>query len=296
MKTTLYRTATEEDRLETQKLVSETGRRCLAVEADVRDRPAMKAFVARTIDELGPIDIVLANAGITAFAPAWETPYEMWDETIDICLNGVWNTCREVMPSMVERRKGTIVITSSNAGLIPIPNVAPYVAAKHGITGLMKVLAVELAPFDIRVNAVHPCGVATDLVLNQPGLDLFAGKTGATFEDAEPGMKSLNLLDVALDPARRRVAGHSLPGERGRPLRHRSLAHRGRRHHHLPSGELPRLGGLRRTGPVRPPSSGCHQGGSGAADGAGMLTRLVRFTCVEQSCRWLRKEPVTARQ
>ena len=67
MKTTLYRTATEEDRIETQKLVSETGRRCVAVEADVRDRPAMKAFVARTIDELGPIDIVLANAGITAF-------------------------------------------------------------------------------------------------------------------------------------------------------------------------------------------------------------------------------------
>ncbi|MGA7419004.1 MAG: mycofactocin-coupled SDR family oxidoreductase [Acidimicrobiales bacterium] len=198
VKTTLYRTATEEDRIETQKLVSETGRRCVAVEADVRDRPAMKAFVARTIDELGPIDIVLANAGITAFAPAWETPYEMWDETIDICLNGVWNTCREVMPSMVERRRGTIVITSSNAGLTPIPNVAPYVAAKHGITGLMKVLAVELAPFDIRVNAVHPCGVATDLVLNQPGLDLFAGKEGATFEDAEAGMKSLNLLDVAL--------------------------------------------------------------------------------------------------
>ena len=62
----------------------------------------------------------------------------------------------------------------------------------------MKVLAVELAAFDIRVNSVHPCGVATDLVLNQPGLDLFAGKEGATFADAEPGMKSLNLLDVAL--------------------------------------------------------------------------------------------------
>ena len=101
------------------------------------------------------------------------------------------------MPHLVERRQGAIVITSSNAGLTPIPNVAPYVAAKHGVTGLMKALAVELAPFNIRVNAVHPCGVATDLVLNQPGLDLFSGKENATFEDAEPGMKSLNLLDVA---------------------------------------------------------------------------------------------------
>jgi SDR family mycofactocin-dependent oxidoreductase len=190
VKSLLYRTATKEDRLETE--------RCLAVEADVRDRPAMSAFVAQTIDELGPIDIVLANAGMTALAPAWETPYEMWDETIDICLNGVWNTCREVMPHMIERRKGTIVMTSSVAGLNAIPNVAPYVAAKHGVTGLMKVLAVELAAFNIRVNAVHPSGVATDLVLNQPGLDLFAGKENATFEDAEPGMKSLTLLDVAL--------------------------------------------------------------------------------------------------
>ena len=90
------------------------------------------------------------------------------------------------------------MLTSSNAGLTPIPNVAPYVAAKHGVTGLMKVLAVELAPFNIRVNSVHPCGVNTPLVMNQPGLDLFSGKENATFADAEPGMKSLNLLDVAL--------------------------------------------------------------------------------------------------
>ncbi len=198
VKSTLYRTATAEDRTETEKMVLETGRRCVAVEADVRDRSAMHAFVDRTIDELGHIDFVLANAGITAFAPAWETPYETWDETIDICLTGAWNTCRAAMPHLVERRSGSIVLTSSNAGLTAIPNVAPYVAAKHGITGLMKVLAVELAAFDIRVNSVHPCGVATDLVLNQPGLDLFAGKEGATFADAEPGMKSLNLLDVAL--------------------------------------------------------------------------------------------------
>jgi SDR family mycofactocin-dependent oxidoreductase len=198
LKTTLYRTATTEDRLETEKMVLETGRRCLAVEADVRDRSAMSSFVERTIDELGKIDIVIANAGMTSFAPVWDTPYEIWDETIDICLTGVWNTVRPVLPHMKERQQGTIVLTSSNAGLTPIPNVAPYVAAKHGVTGLMKVLAVEMAAFNVRVNTVHPCGVNTTLVMNQAGLDLFAGKEGATFEDAEPGMKSLNLLDVAL--------------------------------------------------------------------------------------------------
>jgi NAD(P)-dependent dehydrogenase (short-subunit alcohol dehydrogenase family) len=105
---------------------------------------------------------------------------------------------RPVLPHMKERQQGTIVLTSSNAGLTAIPNVAPYVAAKHGVTGLMKVLAVEMAAFNVRVNTVHPCGVNTTLVMNQAGLDLFAGKEGATFEDAEPGMKSLNLLDVAL--------------------------------------------------------------------------------------------------
>jgi SDR family mycofactocin-dependent oxidoreductase len=198
LKTTLYRTSTIEDRIETEKMVLETGRRCLAVEADVRDRPAMTEFVNRTIDELGKIDIVLANAGMTSFAPIWETPYAMWDETINICLTGVWNTVRPVLPHMVERKEGCIVLTSSNAGLTPIPNVAPYVAAKHGVTGLMKVLAVEMAAFNVRVNSVHPCGVNTPLVMNQPGLDLFSGKENATFEDAEPGMKSLNLLDVAL--------------------------------------------------------------------------------------------------
>jgi SDR family mycofactocin-dependent oxidoreductase len=198
LKTPLYKTATTEDRLETEALITATGQRCIAVDADVRDRPAMEALVERTIDELGHIDIVIANAGMTAFAPAWQTSYETWDETVDIILTGTWNTCRAVMPHLVERKSGNIVITSSNAGLTPIPNVAPYVAAKHGVTGLMKVLAVELAPFNVRVNSVHPCGVATDLVLNQPGLDLFAGKENATFADAEPGMKSLNLLDVAL--------------------------------------------------------------------------------------------------
>ncbi len=202
LKTPLYKTATAADRVETERLVNELDRRCLAVEADVRDRPAIEAFVARTMDEFGRIDICLANAGMTAFAPAWETSYELWDETVDVCMNGVWNICRNVMPHMIAAKRGNIVITSSNAGVTPIPNIAPYVAAKHGITGLMKVLAVELAPFNIRVNCVHPCGVKTDLTMNQAGLDLFSGKVGATFEEAEPAMKSLNLLDVGLiDPS-----------------------------------------------------------------------------------------------
>lgn len=198
LSTTRYRSATEEDRREAEKLVLDTGRRCVAVEADVRDRDAMEALVARTIDELGAIDFCIANAGMTTFAPAWETPYEIWDETIDVCLTGVWNTVRPVMPHMVERQEGAIVLISSTAGINPVPNVAPYVAAKHGVTGLMKVLAVELAAFNIRVNSIHPAGVRTDIVVNQAGIDLFAGHEGATLEEAEPAMRSLNLLPVAL--------------------------------------------------------------------------------------------------
>jgi SDR family mycofactocin-dependent oxidoreductase len=197
-KTPRYRTATEQDRIETERLVLESGQRCLAVEADVRDRSAMDQFVARTISELGTVDIVVANAGILNFAPAWEITGEEWDEIVAINLTGVWNVCRAAMPYLIQQRRGNIVMTSSNAGLKPMANVAPYVAAKHGVTGLMKALAVELSRFNIRVNAVHPCSVATDMVVSQSSIDLFAGKKDATFKEAEPGMKSLNLLDVGL--------------------------------------------------------------------------------------------------
>ena len=204
----------------------------------------MKAFVDQTIDELGRHRHRVANAGITAFAPRGRRPRSMWDETIGSSSTGCGTPAGKLMPStdgslpeglhrdhVVERRPH------------PIPDVAPYVAAKHGVTGLMKVLAVELAAFDIRVNAIHPCGVATDLVLNQPGLDLFAGKENATLRGRRAGMKSLNLLDV---PSMRSagISKAMLSSSATRPATSPAVVDRRRRHHHLPSGKLSRVAGL----------------------------------------------------
>jgi len=196
--TTHYRTATADDLEQTRKEVEATGRRCLAVEADVRDRPAMRSFVERAHRELGRIDIVVANAGIGSYAKAWELSEEQWDEMIAINLTGVWNTVRPILPLMIEAGNGgSIVLTSSSAGLMPIPNMTHYVAAKHGVAGLAKALAVELGEFGIRCNSIHPGAVDTTLVRNQTNLDLFAGHDGGTFEEVLPALYSLNLLPTA---------------------------------------------------------------------------------------------------
>jgi len=193
--TTHYPTATAQDLEETRRLVEALGRRCLAVDADVRDRTAMRAFVERAHLEFGHIDIVLANAGINSYATAWEMTDAQWDDLIGINLTGVWNTVQPCLRPMIDAGNGgSIVLTSSSAGLMPIPNMVHYVAAKHGVTGLAKALAVELAQFDIRVNSVHPGAVDTMQVRNQANFDLFAGHEGGTFEEVEPALLSLNLL------------------------------------------------------------------------------------------------------
>lgn len=190
-----YPTATAEDLAETKRVVEAEGRRCLAVDADVRDRAAMRSFVARAHQELGRIDIVVANAGINSYAKAWELTDEQWDELIGVNLTGVWNTVAPCLPIMIQAGNGgAIVLTSSSAGLMPIPNMAHYVAAKHGVTGLAKALAVELGEFGIRCNSVHPGAVDTTQVRNQANFDLFAGHPGGTFEEVRPALLSLNLL------------------------------------------------------------------------------------------------------
>jgi SDR family mycofactocin-dependent oxidoreductase len=192
-----YPLATPDDLRETEKLVLETGRRCVAVEADVRDRPALRDFISLTIETLGGIDIVAANAGIITYNSLWDLTDEQWDEVIDVNLTGVWNIVRACVPQMIsQRRGGSIVLTSSTAGLVAVPGAASYTAAKHGVIGIMKSLAVELGSFGIRANCVHPTAVKTPMVMNQATYDLFSGHSEGTFETADEIGRSLNLLDV----------------------------------------------------------------------------------------------------
>ena len=196
--TTPYPGAREEDLDQTVKEVEALDRRIVARQADVRDLGSLQAAVDEGLAQFGQIDIVCANAGIGSFAPALELTEEVWDDVVDINLTGVWKTVKATAPSMVERGQGgSVILTSSIAGLIAFPNLAHYTAAKHGVTGLMRTLAVELAPHHIRVNSVHPTTVDTPMIANEAIWGLFlGGVAGATREQAAGGMTALNALPV----------------------------------------------------------------------------------------------------
>jgi SDR family mycofactocin-dependent oxidoreductase len=164
-----YPLATPEDLAQTVKEVEALGRPIFAQQADVRDAPALQAALDAGTAQLGPADIVLANAGI---APLSVTPQEQeWQDVINVNLTGVYNTVRVAAPAMVERGQGgAIVLTGSTAGLNGIGGNTPgglgYTASKHGLVGLMRAYANYLAPYRIRVNSVHPTGVSTPMVNN----------------------------------------------------------------------------------------------------------------------------------
>ncbi|MFJ9088947.1 mycofactocin-coupled SDR family oxidoreductase [Streptomyces sp. NPDC102384] len=166
--TTAYPGATEEDLAQTARMVEKLGRQVRTHKADVRDYPALKAALDESVRDLGRLDVVVANAGMTTQASAWEIDLESWEATIGINLTGAFHTAKVAVPLMLDQGTGgSIVFISSVAGLRGLPLLADYVAAKHGVTGLAKTLANELGPHRIRVNSVHPHGVNTDLV---PGI------------------------------------------------------------------------------------------------------------------------------
>lgn len=197
--TVKYAVATTDDMAETVRLVKAEGQRIVARQADVRDFDAMQAAVDDGIAELGHVDIVCANAGIgvqEVDAPTWKLSAERWRDVIDVNLTGVWHTVKAAVPAMVERDKGgSIVMINSTAGLKGQPFFSDYAASKHGCVGLMRTLAMELAPHGIRVNSVHPTGVKTPMVENE---------ALAAFVEANPEMvaKLSNMLPIdMLDPS-----------------------------------------------------------------------------------------------
>ncbi len=192
-----YDGASEADLAETAKQVEDRDRRILTRVADVRDLSGLESAVADGLSEFGRLDIVCANAGIASFAPAWELTEETWQEMIDVNLTGVWKTTRATIPAMIEQGSGgSIILTSSTAGLVAFGNLAHYTSAKHGVVGLMRTLAVELAPHRIRCNSVHPTTVDTPMVQNPAIYGLFTGNPNATRDEAATGMKALNALPV----------------------------------------------------------------------------------------------------
>lgn len=163
-----YPLATPDDLAATVKLVEEAGARIVALQADVRDEEALRAALQTGMDQLGRLDIVVANAGI---APMKSGP-EGWRDVIDVNLTGVHHTVEAAIPHLLAQGDGgSIVLISSAAGLIGIGGgdrgSIGYTAAKHGVVGLMRAYANFLAPHSIRVNSIHPTGVDTPMINNE---------------------------------------------------------------------------------------------------------------------------------
>lgn len=198
-----YDMASMDDLKETCRLVTELGRRAHLVRADVRSQQELNLAVADALDVFGHIDIVIANAGVWAVSPFWEITEDAWLTMMDVNLNGVWRTLKAVAPHLIERRAGAIVVTSSVNGIEPGANYAHYTSSKHGVLGLMKTVALELAPFGVRCNAICPGSIDTAMTDWQGAYDLFAGKEGGTREDRLRGGHYFHALDGygALDPA-----------------------------------------------------------------------------------------------
>lgn len=169
-----YDLATEADLAETVKLVEEMDRRIIATQTDVRDSAALSGALADGVAALGRLDIVVANAGILSASPGADLAESAWQDMLDVNLTGVYLTARAAIPHLIGGgRGGAMVFTSSALGIRAMPNVSHYVAAKAGVIGLMRSLALELAPHRIRVNTVNPSIADTDMVHNSATYRLF---------------------------------------------------------------------------------------------------------------------------
>jgi SDR family mycofactocin-dependent oxidoreductase len=180
------------------------GRRAVVVQADVRDLESVSKGIARAVEELGRLDILVANAGVLGAAkPSWELSRDEWDTVLDINLTGVWGCIKAALPPMISAGNGgSVILISSIAGLRGVPNVSSYVAAKHGLVGLAGSLANEVAEHGIRVNTIHPTNVRTPMIDNPTSAKIFRPDLPSpTLDDGMEALQRINLLPTPwIDP------------------------------------------------------------------------------------------------
>ena len=211
-----YSLGTADELDQTAKDVENLGRRAIVIHADVRDLESLTAEVDRAVSVLGRLDIVSANAGI-ASVPflSHDIPDNTWRQMIDINLTGVWHTAKVAVPHILAgERGGSIVLTSSAAGLKGYAQISHYSAAKHGVVGLMRSLALELAPHRVRVNSLHPTQVDTPMIQNE----------GTTTTNALPipwveSVDVSNALLFLVSEDARYITGAAIPVDAGTTLK-----------------------------------------------------------------------------
>jgi SDR family mycofactocin-dependent oxidoreductase len=160
-----YPAATSEDLAETVRGVEAQGRKILAREVDVRDDAGLRQLVADGVEQLGRLDILVANAAVLSWGRLWELSDEQWNTVVDVNLTGTWRTLRAVLPAMIDAGNGgSVVVVSSTAGLKATPGNGHYSATKHALVALTNTLALEAAEFGIRVNSIHPYSVDTPMI------------------------------------------------------------------------------------------------------------------------------------
>ena len=225
--TTGYDGPDEADLEETVRLVEKEGRRAVSYVVDIRDFDALQTAVTDGVAQLGGLDVVLANAGICTGSRFVDISLEQWDATISVNLTGTFNTLKATIPVLIEQgRGGSVVITSSVAGLRGLPYLADYSASKHALVGLARSVANEVAQHSIRVNTIHPASVPTGMTT--PGLfplvkedartlgPIFMNALPATHSEVEDISAAVAWL--ASDEARH-VTGAALPLDMGTLLR-----------------------------------------------------------------------------
>ncbi|MFE3445902.1 mycofactocin-coupled SDR family oxidoreductase [Nocardia sp. NPDC059180] len=189
--------ATPDDLAETARAAEAAGAKVITATVDVRDGEALRAATDAAVAELGGLDIVCATAGITSSAPALELSEAAWQTMLDVNLTGVWQTCKAATPHLIERGSGSMILTSSIAGLRGLVGVAHYTAAKHGVVGLMRSLAKELAPHQVRVNSVHPTNVDTPMIQNDMVRKVFRpDREHPTREEFAEAAVTMNMLSI----------------------------------------------------------------------------------------------------
>ena len=195
--TTPYAVSAPEDLDRTAKEITASGARCLTFAADVRSNSRMHELVRSAVAEFGRLDIVLANAGVFSVGTVREMTEQQWREVIDVNLTGVFNTIQASLGPLSESPRGRIVATASGMGRRGAANIAHYVASKWGVIGLVKSVAIEVAPLGVTCNAVLPTIVNTTMIHNEPTYRLFAPHLESPdVEDVKPAFGATNPMGV----------------------------------------------------------------------------------------------------